>query len=269
MKADEPRGFVPKAEREDINVSPAHPMREAALLVGGVLGVSLGLFIVLALVVDFMAPLVPPSLETLSLGWWGRSSVAAMDDEERAQAMQVKPVLDLLLAHWTDRPYDVRLAVQTSPDVNAFALPGGTILITTGLLEAVGSEAELAFVLGHELGHFAHRDHMRGLGRGVALATFQVAMASVGIGRPVTNLANHLDHAASRRFDRNHESAADEFGVDLLYTCYGNTDGAGAFMRTLAEHESDSAGGLGYLSTHPDIGDRLALIRSRSPHTSP
>ena len=46
--------------------------------------------------------------------------------------------------------------------MNAVALPGGNIVVFAGLLKEIKSENELAMILGHELGHFAHRDHLRG-----------------------------------------------------------------------------------------------------------
>jgi len=255
-------GFVAKAEREDVNVSPVRPLREAALLVVGVLGVSVVLFAALAVVVEIAAPQVPPALETRTLGWWGQLTESTMDEEERARADAVTPILDRLLSHWADQPYPIQIAVETSPDVNAYALPGGTILITTGLLDSIRDEGELAFVIGHELGHFARRDQMRGLGRAAALASIDVLTASIGIGRPALTLVNHLDLTASRRFDRRQEAAADAFSVHLLRACYGRGDGAIDFLTTLQDQDdANPGGGLGYLNTHPATADRLEAIR--------
>src|SRR5690606_27346548 len=80
------------------------------------------------------------------------------DDELQAYVQQVGERL-AAQSHRTDLVY--RFAVLDSPDVNAFALPGGYIYVTRGLLAYLSSEAELAAVLGHEIGHVTARHAVR------------------------------------------------------------------------------------------------------------
>ena len=73
----------------------------------------------------------------------------------------LQTLLDRVALHWPESPYAFHAVVWEASQPNAFALPGGWVAVTTGLLEGAGSENELAFVLGHELGHF--RGHVRPL----------------------------------------------------------------------------------------------------------
>src|SRR4030095_7690097 len=109
----------------------------------------------------------------------------------------VQALVDRLAAHWSDCPYAFRAGVLDEPDPNALALPRGTILVARGLRARVASENELAQVLGHELGHYRARDHLRGLGRGLAA---QFVLSAIGdSGELVSGLGALAGALAARR----------------------------------------------------------------------
>ena len=80
------------------------------------------------------------------------------------------------------------------------ALPGGQIMVFSGLLKKVNLENELAMVLGHELGHYAHRDHLRGMGRGLGV-TLGLAML-FGQDSAVAGIASDLFLGMEMRYSR-------------------------------------------------------------------
>jgi Zn-dependent protease with chaperone function len=134
------------------------------------------------------------------------------------------------------------------------------IAVTNALLESVESENELAFVLGHELGHFHNRDHLRGLGRGIAFSLLLVAVG-VGGGGSAVQLASLAGQFAQRDFSRDQEIEADRFGLALLAAEYGHVSGAAAFFEHLPEREGPLEGGLAsYFSTHPVNADRIQAL---------
>ncbi|NCF16391.1 MAG: M48 family metalloprotease, partial [Gammaproteobacteria bacterium] len=139
---------------------------------------------------------------------------------------------------------------------NAMALPGGLIIVTQGLLDQVESENELAFVLGHELGHFKNRDHLRALGRGIVLSLF----FSVATGNDVSNLSIKVTDLALRGFSREQESEADEFGLALVYTHYGHVDEASRLFERWDEDDRSLFDVVSYLSTHPATADRIVEL---------
>ncbi|MBW2494022.1 MAG: M48 family metallopeptidase, partial [Deltaproteobacteria bacterium] len=156
--------------------------------------------------------------------------------------------------------YAFEIAIWDTPEANAVALPGGVIALTRGLLENVESENELAFALGHELGHFRNRDHLRGLGRGVAFSLLLVAVG-IGGGGSAVEIASLAGRFAQRGFDREQEIEADRFGLALLAAEYGHVSGAEAFFEHLPEPGGLDAGLAGYFSTHPLHVDRIRALR--------
>ncbi len=260
-------GFVARKEAEDVNVSPTHPLKEAALLVVGVTGGALILFIIVVVLVESIAPLMPPGLEKVMFGGWVGPVV---EPAEGGGVMQERceVILGRLLEHWPEAPYEFRIVIQPSDDINAFAVPGGTILVTTALMEAVGDDEELAFVLGHELGHFAHRDHLRGLGSGIAVGLISSGLGASGVGKPVLQLINHVERLASRSVERQQEIAADAFGRALLLEVYGDSRGAMEFLARLDEVGQSNSQLLGYLRTHPGARERILALESVSEEGS-
>jgi Zn-dependent protease with chaperone function len=254
--------FDPSLPEEGVNVSGAHPLREAALLLAAVLGAGALLVVAAAAAVDLLVPRLPASWEAklFSATW-----PDALGDDERGdadpRAQVVAELLGRLERHWPDRPYPFRAAIWEEEQPNALAFPGGWIAVTSGLLEQVESENELAFVLGHELGHFHNRDHLRGLGRGLTLALVLTAAGASGAGS-AAELAGVAGQLAQRGFDREQERSADRFGLALVAAEYGHVAGAGEFFGRLPQPESEAGRRIaGYLATHPLNRERIEALR--------
>ena len=236
--------FEAKLPDDSVNVSKGNPLQEAAILLVGVAGLVALITLLIAVSIDRIVPWLPPQLETrlfASLGEAMAEEEAGSAAEPDPRAERVQALVERLAAHWSGSPHPAfRVRIVERGEANAFALPGGTILVTTGLLDRIETENELAFVLAHELGHFAGRDHLRGLGRGVGLA---VAWGLLGLGRDrIDGLVGVVGTLSARRFDRSQESRADAFGLDLLVAEYGHAGGVDAvFERVLAEPAADPA----------------------------
>ena len=164
--------------------------------------------------------------------------------------------------------------VVDSTEINAFALPGGYIYITRGLLAYLNSEAELAAVLGHEIGHVTARHGVRqqtsaqaaSVGAGV-LSILLPQLSGAGIGQSV----NLLGTALLRGYGREHELEADRLGADYLARSGYNPQAMLGVIRTLKEHEifdrnlarlegRPARAYHGVFSTHPDSDTRLREI---------
>jgi Zn-dependent protease with chaperone function len=253
--------FDPSLPEDGINVSRAHPLREALLLVGGVVAIAAAVAVAVAVVADLAAPHIPIELEArLFSGWFDRD----VEDDEAAtpREQSLAQLLNRMAGHWPENPYVFEIAIWDEPEANAVALPGGVIAVTNGLLENVESENELAFVLGHELGHFHNRDHLRGLGRGIAFSLLLVAVG-VGGGGSAVQLASLAGQFAQRDFSRDQEIEADRFGLGLLAAEYGHVSGAAAFFEHLPERDGALEGGLAsYFSTHPVNADRVQALHA-------
>ncbi len=253
--------FDPSLPEDGINVSRVHPLREALLLVGGVVAIGVAVAVAVAVLADLAVPHIPIELEArLFSGWFDRG----VEDDEAAAPRErlLAELLSRMVRHWPENPYVFEVAIWDEAEPNAVALPGGVIAVTNGLLESVESENELAFVLGHELGHFHNRDHLRGLGRGIAFSLLLVAVG-VGGGGSAVQLASLAGQFAQRDFSRDQEIEADRFGLGLLAAEYGHVSGAAAFFEHLPERDGALEGGLAsYFSTHPVSADRVQALHA-------
>ena len=125
----------------------------------------------LIFIIEIALYFVPKETEAkLFSDWLPDDLVAVSPNDERLYETQL--LVDRLASHWAEAPFEFRVEIDSSAAPNAMALPGGLIVVTQGLLDQVESENELAFVLGHELGHFRNRDHLRALGRGIMISLF-------------------------------------------------------------------------------------------------
>lgn len=112
-----------------------------------------------------------------------------------------------------------RFTVLDSPEVNAFALPGGYVYITRGIMAYLNSEAELAAVLGHELGHITARHGVQqytaaqAANIGVAIGSIFLPELASGAGQSIVNL---LGNALLSGYGREHELEADRLGAEYL-----------------------------------------------------
>jgi predicted Zn-dependent protease len=164
------------------------------------------------------------------------------------------------LAAVSERP-DLPWSFHVTDDeiVNAFALPGGRIYVTRGLLAHLDSEAELAGVLGHEIGHVTARHSVHGLSRQIAwtlgvaagLAVFDAGEA----GELVSSLGLGLMFL---KFDRDQERQADQLGVRDLQRAGFDPHGVVDALRVLQQvSQAQDDGWLpAWLSTHPDPDKR-------------
>lgn len=171
------------------------------------------------------------------------------------------------IAKTTERP-DLPWSFQVVNDgsVNAFALPGGPIFVTRGLLAHMGSEAELAGVLGHEIGHITARHAVSNMSE-QALA--QLGLGVGGIFSPVIRKYGQLAGAGLQliflKYSRDDETQADGLGFKYMLGHGYDPRGLTALFQTLDRvGQAKSAGRLPqWLQTHPDPGNRVQANEQR------
>jgi predicted Zn-dependent protease len=157
-----------------------------------------------------------------------------------------------------------KFTLLDDPTVNAFAMPGGYIYVTRGILVHLDSEAQLAGVLGHEIGHVTARhtanrmtqQQLTGLGLGLASA-FSPSVARYG------QLAQQGLQLMFLKYSRDDETQADQLGVAYA-TAAGYDPREIPATYAMLKRVSDRAGQRlpGYLSTHPDPGNREEKTRA-------
>ncbi|MCB9982062.1 MAG: M48 family metalloprotease [Rhodospirillales bacterium] len=173
----------------------------------------------------------------------------------------------------TERPdVQYKFFVLDSPIVNAFALPGGYIYVSRGLLALAGSEAELAAVLAHETGHITGRHSAERYSRGV-VTTLGAGVLSAVLGSDGASQALGLGaNLYLSAYSRGQESEADSLGLRYMNHGGYDVDAMAKFLGSLkAQSDLDSrlagngnANGFSYFSTHPATADRVAQTRAQA-----
>lgn len=250
--------FVPKKPREGINYSRVDPRKEALVLIGGVGLVAVLAVVVIGFSIDVLVAWIPASWEAQVFDGFATRVVSGLSAKTASRSEQLQNLMDRLASHWPDNPYSFRIGVLEEDTPNALAIPGGGILVTTGLLKGIRSENELAFVLGHEMGHFKNRDHLSGLGRQLATTlVMAVVTGSAGGGADLLGLTRHI---TERNFGRNQELAADRTGLEIVYREYGHVASAWDFFDYLPEEPQFAQRFQGYFATHPVTKNRVSAL---------
>ncbi|EWM24513.1 peptidase m48 ste24p [Nannochloropsis gaditana] len=162
------------------------------------------------------------------------------------------------------RPHRVRHAPPPTEDVmNAAAMPGGKVVIFTGLKKCVHTEEELAAVIGHEISHVLLRHSAEQMGSTALMNYFFFLLALLGL--PVNELTLLLgDLTWQRPNSRLHEKEADAVGVLLCAKAGYNPAAAVRVFERMAGEELKRSKGVtvpGFLSTHPAFPERIALLK--------
>ncbi|HEY7688803.1 MAG TPA: M48 family metalloprotease, partial [Dongiaceae bacterium] len=142
--------------------------------------------------------------------------------------------LGTLLARTSDRPNQkFTFTVLDSPIVNAFAVPGGYVYITRGLLALANNEAEVSGVLAHEIGHIAARHAAERYSTGTLLSLPAIAVGILTGSQELAGLANSAGAAYLQSYSRDQEYQADLLGVRYLSRANYDPLGMANFLRQL------------------------------------
>ncbi len=245
--------FVPRQPDRNVNITPTSAIREFLVLAGGLMAIVLVLYLLLGFAVELLIPRLSPRFEQVLASSLLSKTMSGKIDAEKSQKLQ--SLLDRLQEHCARLPYHCTVKVIDSPRVNALAAPGGTIIVFSSLLDRLSSENELTFVLGHEMGHFFHRDHLRGLGRGLVFMAISTAL--FGPHNQASRLAARFLNLTELRFSRQQETAADHFALDVLHCTYGHVGGALIFFKKLASMHHSRYAGVSFFSSHPLFPERM------------
>lgn len=174
----------------------------------------------------------------------------------------------------TDVAYTFHVVEMAEP--TAFALPGGYIYVSRGILLLLNSEEELAGVLGHEIGHVAARHGVR---RMTLAAPFALAGAIMGgaagiisprLGRALSAVPRLIGSALVHLYSREQENDADEIGVKLTAKAGWNPGGLMIALRQLERGQELLAGAprkAGFFDSHPKTPDRVARMEQLTQDT--
>ncbi len=251
--------YTARMPETNVNVTPTSPLREFFVLLSGVIAIIVGIYLLLGLALNIIVPRIPMTFERKMAGPFINSMASVDRLSEKAQTVQ--KLLDVIQRRYAKLPYTFTVYLQESPRVNAVALPGGNIVVFSGLLEKIESENELAFILAHEMGHYVNRDHLKGVGR--ALVFIMISAMLLGPDSSVGNLLAQSLNITEMAFSRNQETLADEFALNALHSTNGHVGGSADFFIKLSKEVNTGLWGH-YFSTHPENRKRIAHLKNYS-----
>ena len=234
-------------------------------LVAAAAAVALFVFVGVPLASGPLARATPSAYEA-RLGESYNAQVSAIFPACEDEAGQA--VLDQLgqrIAAESGSVFDIQFRAVHAPMVNAFALPGGYVLVTDDLIAEAETPDELAAVLAHETAHIAQRHSMqavwRSLGAGMLLDL--IVGGGSGAGQQAVLLAGQ---ASELSFGREAETEADAFGRDYLHAAGLSSRGMAPFFERMAAQEVDAPEEVDQMSewwmTHPNTGRRIEAARA-------
>ena len=162
----------------------------------------------------------------------------------------------------------IKVHVFDDAEINAFAMPGGHIVVNTELINYCDNADMLAGVMAHEIAHVRMEHVSRRLTREIGIGTL---LALSGGGEHLGTLKEILHTLSSRSFDREHEREADKQAVVFIRTSEGDPRQLAYFVRKLADKHSKMPKVMQWISTHPEAQERVEYIlaATRQDKTSP
>ena len=227
--------------------------------VGVVVGLGLMLWFGSDLIVEWAVARIPVSWEQ-KLGETVYQDFLAKETvlKEGPAVTAVQDMIQRMTAKIPNNPYTFQVSVVQSPVVNAFALPGGYVVVFTGLMKKAESGEEVAGVLSHELNHVLQRHGMERIVRTMGLAA--VVSVLVGDQQGLIGLARQLGmELATLKFGREQETEADVTGIRLLHDARIAPDGMIRFFERLSEKDKER---VELFSTHPMSAARAERLKA-------
>jgi len=211
----------------------------------------------------------------IPVAWEERMGQAAVEPmvppEKRCvdtnRARKIEEIMNTLTSSLSNSPYTFRVIVANHSAINAFAVPGGTIVVFRGLLEKTRRAEELAGVLAHEIQHVIHRHATRAMLQQVSVTLLLAAL--MGDARAMTYSLEGVQAVGMMRYSRQYEDEADEEGIKLIMASGIDPQGMITFFETIQKESEKSLKLPAYLSTHPDLMDRIQRLKQLAGKARP
>ncbi len=277
--SDPARLIIPHGPAEDIirKISPDLNQRhipksmQRKLLIwagGAIASVSLILLVLLPVLSGQLAKMIPLSRE-IALG---RTTIEQIDKylsksdksltcHSEAGDLALAKMITRLTSR-ADLPYQLNVRIFNYNQENAFAVPGGYIVLFSGLIKAAASAEEVAGVLAHEIGHVVHRDSTRRTLRTAGSAgIIGMIFGDFAGGFAVLAVTKQLINA---QYSQGAESSADSFAHELLAKAGLPSAPMGDFFDKLKKKYGGKTGLMSHLASHPELGKRAEKARNAS-----
>jgi predicted Zn-dependent protease len=192
-------------------------------------------------------------------------SQAPVNDDSACVAV-LKTCASVVESFSNGKPYQFHIVIVKDSIKNAFALPGGYIVVYRGILDLMETQDEFFGLLGHESGHVYLQHGFKRIVRS-SLVALTFAMLFGDAGGLSAILLDHSRALLNLAYDRNEETAADDFGFEALSGAGAGTYGMVTLFEKLNQSHNESTLPV-FLSTHPEAKARVVELKKKSPKAS-
>lgn len=253
----------PKVD-ETVNLPTEHPLKDFAILLGGVAGIAFAVFYLLILLADYATRYIPFAFE--------QTLVNQLEEFSALDQIIGEPgnkEVELYLQNLADKlvdtqqlPDEMSITVHyiETDELNAYATLGGHIYLFSGLVASCDDENTLAMILAHEIAHVNHRHPIVAVGRGFTIAVATVSIMGIANSDISNQVLNYFGLATQLTFSRQHEEEADFTALETLQQHYGHVGGADRLFELIGNKEANPLNSL--LSTHPLTQERRDNIQA-------
>ena len=265
--------YVPKEIRQEVNTTPVHPLVNLAYLLGTVALAGFAVYFALGIAADQIAMRIGPDTEekigaalVQTIPFQTASAANGKEADCRVEYLhELATAIQQDLVTATGEPVNyppLKIGILDTPVENAMVMAGSYMFITEGLLTAVDSENELAFVIAHELGHLQNKDPLTAMGRSLVWLTIS---GLLGIGQQGNSVVPSAFNVAELNYSREQETAADDYAIALITQRYAHGGHSLDFFKRAQQEELD-LGALNQVAewqhTHPLSSKRIERIET-------
>lgn len=257
------RDIIPRLPNHAQVAPLANRGRLIAWAFAAVASVALIIGVLVPRMADQLALFIPPKGER-ALGETTLGQIrSALDDTglapiaicNQAAGQKALGLLTDTLTYHVDLPFELSVVVLDHPMVNAFALPGGYVVLFDGLINAAQTPQELAAVMAHEIGHVVSRDPTRHALRSAgSIGVLGLLFGDFAGGAAVLFLTERLINAS---YSQAAEERADIFAHELMRLAKIPPLALADMFRRLEQDDGGTPGILAHLSSHPQVRDRI------------
>ena len=230
-----------------------------SLLVAGLLGL---LFLLYLLLVPWISQQLASRVSVKTESQMGDAVYDAMGLSAIEDTAATRTLNEFFKAMAVPSAYDIKITVVDEPVMNAFALPGGRIVVYKPLLQKIQSYPELAALLSHEFIHIQNRHATKSIFRRLGSKVF-LGLLFGRVGSVTAILVNHADNLKNLTYSRKLEKEADMDGLSILLERKIDPSGFTDLFRHLKE-AAPASGLPEFLGSHPDTDKRIGYIQAAS-----
>lgn len=182
--------------------------------------------------------------------------------EDQVVVGAIEEMVSRLEKHAAVKGFEFHVQVIDADIVNAFALPGGQIVVYTGLIKSAKRPEQVAGVVAHEIAHVTRRHGLQRIAHSIGITALISGLLG-DVGGLVAVAGELLELSTINKYSRNHETEADEEGVRMLHAAGIDPLGMAEFFQIMKDTHGDLPAVVSWISTHPEHDARIAAIKAQ------